>query len=153
VENIQASALRRASARWNCRASPSRSPGRAPLPLLAQAGVQGLGGHGGGGHALPVDRVERADGVPEDDEPFRPPRHPLEVPLPVGRAAVSADLGHRFGVGDGLGDDWRAQAAHEGGVALLVRRWVLTAGTHEGDHPLVVLDREQVTRARHRRWP
>lgn len=48
---------------------------------------------------------------------------------PVGGAAVGADRGDRFGGRERVGDDRVAQAAGEGGEAVLVGRWVLTGGT------------------------
>jgi len=83
------------------------------LPLLGQDLVEGDGGHGGHGHALTVDRVERAAGVADDDEAFRPPAQPLEMPSLVVGVAVAEDRRHRLGSLDGLVEQGAAQATSE----------------------------------------
>jgi hypothetical protein len=81
--------------------------------LLGQDLVEGDGGHGGHGHALTVDRVERAAGVADDDEAFRPPAQPLEMPSLVVGVAVAEDRRHRLGSLDGLVEQGAAQATSE----------------------------------------
>jgi hypothetical protein len=53
---------------------------------------------------LPVNRVEAAHGVAEEEPPDREPSHPLDVAALVGGEAVCDRLGERLGGLHHVGD-------------------------------------------------
>jgi hypothetical protein len=98
---------------------------------------------GGYRHALPVDRVEAADRVPDDQKPGGELAQPLVAPPQAGREPVGADLGERFGVAD-RGEDVRwGHGAGEGEEPVFVGRRVVAGVSGQRQDPAVCLLQEQ----------
>ena len=94
-------------------------------------------------HALPVDRVERADRIAGDYQPGREPAQPVVPPPQVGREPVRADVVERAGGGDRGEHVQRGNAAREGQESVRVRRRVMTGIPGQGQDPAVVFLGEQ----------
>ena len=105
-------------------------------------------GLGGDGHALAVDRVERAHAVADDDEAVRPATQALEVAPAVGRVGEGDRGRQRFGEADGVVEDRAAQRPGEADETAIVDRRGIAAGSLQRDHPAITLDREHHTHPR-----
>ena len=86
---------------------------RVAATLGAQQFGQGRGPQRGGGHALPIDRVEGTGGIAQDDESLGPAGQVFVPPPAVFGAPIPGDRGERLGLGQGFVDKWATQAAGE----------------------------------------
>jgi len=110
--------------------------------LLSEQAPQGGGSEGCGRHALPVDGVERAGRVAEDDQPLGPIAQPLVVSLDVLGGAREPDGRERLELPDGLVDHGAPQRSRVFEEARLVGRRLITSASDEREKGAPVLDRE-----------
>ena len=129
------------------RCGGEEAPGEVALPVReAVAQRDRLGG--GDGHALPVDRVERTQGIAAHEQPRREPRA-LVAAARAGREGMRDDLIERLGGADRLGDIGRGDRGGERQPALGVGgRAVRRAVAAERRDPASVLLDEEEQRAR-----
>src|SRR5438034_9880892 len=106
--------------------------GRARRPHPVEGLRQQGRGTGGGGHALPVDRIEGAHRVADGEEAVEPLRPALEVPEAVGHGAVRVDGGERLGEQDRVRDDRRAEQAERGADTRRGARRVVSYDARDG---------------------
>jgi hypothetical protein len=105
----------------------------------------------GDGHALPVDGVERADGVAGDQQLLREAAQPLVAAADAGREPDCDRVVQRLGALQRLGDVGEDQGGGEGLELGRVDRRVVPEDAGQGEDVPVALDGGQHAAARHTR--
>src|SRR5208337_3289106 len=98
--------------------------------------------HGGYAHALPVQRIETANGVPDGNQTARKFQQPLEIAPHAGGEIETEDLAEASGVANRIVESLRAQPLEEGHNALDVAGGSLVVTSPQAEEPTIALQRE-----------